>query len=60
MIDLYIDNNVWDLLFDLGLDLRAELPPGEFRILIPASGIPDLLRGPPHVWLCLSRKPPCR
>ena len=34
MIDLYIDNNVWDLLFDLGLDLCAELPPSEFRILI--------------------------
>ena len=38
MIDLYIDNNVWDLLFDLGLDLCAELPPSEFRILITREG----------------------
>ncbi len=38
MIDLYIDNNVWDLLFDLRLDLCAELPGGEFRILITREG----------------------
>ncbi|GAA0576960.1 hypothetical protein GCM10009416_14440 [Craurococcus roseus] len=38
VIDTYLDNNVWDLLFDLRLDLCAELPPGEFRILITREG----------------------
>ncbi len=51
MIDLYIDNNIWNLLFDLGLDLCAELPPSKFRILITREGemeiapIPDRKAG---------------
>jgi hypothetical protein len=38
MINIYIDNNIWDLLFDLGLDLCAELPRDEFRSLNTREG----------------------
>jgi hypothetical protein len=48
MIDLYIDNNVWDLLFDLRLDLCAELPGGEFRILITREGEMEMTAIPEH------------
>lgn len=37
-IDIYLDNHVWDLLFDLHLDLCAELPRSEFRIVITREG----------------------
>ncbi|HDS0929341.1 TPA: hypothetical protein QDZ23_004034 [Pseudomonas putida] len=30
MISIYIDGNVWNLLFDNGIDLVAELPPDRF------------------------------
>lgn len=33
-ICVYLDNNVWDFLFDRGLDLSTELPPDEFCVCI--------------------------
>src|SRR5215217_4710917 len=39
VIDLFIDNNAWDILFDLRLDLCAELPREEFRVLITREGM---------------------
>lgn len=34
LISVYIDNNVWDLLFALGIDLAVELPKDEFCVCI--------------------------
>ena len=33
-ISVYIDNNVWDLLFELKIDLSTELPDDEFRLCL--------------------------
>jgi hypothetical protein len=33
-ISIYIDNNVWDFLFDRRLDLAAELPRPDYCICI--------------------------
>jgi hypothetical protein len=38
MIDVYIDNDVWNLLFERQIDLSAALPRGEFRIYITREG----------------------
>ncbi|WP_415540118.1 hypothetical protein [Gluconobacter oxydans] len=35
LIAVTIDSNVWNLLFDLKLDLAAELPSGRFKLFIP-------------------------
>lgn len=48
MIDIYLDNNVWDLLSGLDLDLCAELPRGEFRILITREGEMEMTAIPEH------------
>lgn len=48
MIEVYLDNNVWDLLFDLRLDLCAELPRGEFRIFITREGEMERTAIPEH------------
>ncbi len=34
LISVYIDNNVWDMLFALGIDLATELPKDEFCVCI--------------------------
>jgi hypothetical protein len=34
-IDVHLDSNVWNFLFDRRIDLSDELPAPEFRLLIP-------------------------
>lgn len=38
MIGIYIDNNVWDFLFERGMDLARELPAPEFCLATRDTG----------------------
>jgi hypothetical protein len=47
-IDVYIDNNIWDFLFEHRLDLCVELPPSEFRLCLTREGEFEIPPIPPH------------